>query len=150
MATWEIVNPSDPYTMDGDDHDVVATVVVFLGQGRYAAQEVNGSRFVPMMLFGVDDAWSTATFGCAVADLLARTVETKRAAVVAAFESVVIASAHERAMFDEGMRLIDDPAERERWRTTWNERRRSSMNNIGKRAQQLADTFRAPASTGGA
>lgn len=146
VAVWEITNPCDTCTMEATDHDVATTVVVLLGNGFYGAHEVDGDRHVPIMLFAADDVWSTKTFGCTVTELAKRTVETKREAVIAAFESVLIASKADRASYNKALDLIDDPLKRDQWRTHWNDTRRSSVNNIGGRAAKFAASLRAPAS----
>lgn len=62
---FEIVNPSDPYTMEADDLQIAAVAVCLLGNGKYMAkgQGRDDGQDVPFFLFGGVDEWFIEKFG---------------------------------------------------------------------------------------
>lgn len=112
---YEIGNPSDPYEMTCDDHEVAAIAVPILGQGAYPLIGKDGdrSRDVPHFLFGGADAWFRETFGRSYEESLDHVVETKADGLIAALDSVTLLVA-----------------------------RRSSVNDIGGRAKAIAQRLR--------
>lgn len=54
---FEIINPSDPYTMEADDLEIAAVSVSFLGDGKYALEGIDDAQGnnVPMFLLGGHD-----------------------------------------------------------------------------------------------
>lgn len=139
---WELINPSDAYTMAGDDYDVAAVACLLLGEGHMGLVEIGGARRVPIMLFGLNDAWAQEGFGCTVTDLCNRVMKEKRTALADALASVMIASPAERASYTLALEFIDDPTKRQTYRDRWHDRQRSSLNDIGKRAWEMADRIR--------
>lgn len=142
MAVWNLINPSDPYTLVTDNFEVATVVCLLLGEGRYGLEEINGERRVPLMLFDVNERWFRETFGCTCQELFDRMVGDRRAEIVACLDSVLIGSPASRATYQEGLDLIDDPQKRAAWRTRWHDKRQSSMNDIGAQARRLADQIR--------
>ena len=135
MATiWEIINPSDKYTMVAESFEVAAVACCFLGNGQYGAEEVDGERRVPIFIYGDVDAWFHKQFGASF-DECAERSQTEAAA---ALGTVIIGDAAGRDAYESGLALIDDPKKKKQWRDRWHDKRRSSMNDIGKRAQQLS------------
>lgn len=145
MKTYEIVNPSDPYTICADDRAVAAVACFLLGQGQYAFTDIeNGEDGVPIFLFGGVDAWTNETFGKNASDLIKGVLADKRDALIACLDSTLIGRPSDRASYEKGLELIDDPAKRKAWRDHWHDERRSSLNDIGGRAYELADRLRQP------
>jgi hypothetical protein len=62
---FEIINPSDPYTMTAPDLEVAAVAVSLLGDGKYPLKGVGGDagQDVPPFLFGGHDEWFASKFG---------------------------------------------------------------------------------------
>jgi hypothetical protein len=117
MMQFEIINPSDPYTMQAPDLKIAAVVVVLLGQGKYALKCTDGrSEGVPLFLFGGHDKWFINQFGTNLSDTIDKVIEERAEELALAFDSVTLGR-------DE----------------------RSSMNDIGGRAQQYAKNVRAKA-----
>ena len=112
---FEIINPSDPYTMEADDLEVAAVAVCLLGNGKYGLSRIGGDRGteVPPFLFGGHDEWFTDKFGADFERTAERVLNQRGDALARAFESVTL----ERA-------------------------ERSSMNNIGGKAQELGRVVR--------
>ena len=143
MSLWNIINPSDPYTLRADDLDVAFCVCAFLGMGKYALREIGGAeRYVPADLFGGYNAWCQETFLCSVDELFGRVMREKRDAVIASLDSVVVGNPTDRAAHEKGLALIDDPAKHAEWKAAWHDDRRSSTNDIGAQAQSLAKQIR--------
>ena len=113
---FEISNPSDPYEMEVPDLEIAAIVICLLGNGKYGGKSLDGSPDVPFFLFGGADEWFTATFGTDYETTVTSALHSRNAELVASFESVT---------------LMRD--------------KRSSMNDIGGRAQDYAKAIRARA-----
>ena len=115
---FEIINPSDPYTMDADDLIVAAVAVCLLGNGKYGldalGEDSNISNNVPIFLLGGHDEWFTSRFGMTYEAAAQQVVDQRTEALAKAFESVALTSG-----------------------------RRSSLNNIGAKAKELARVVRA-------
>jgi hypothetical protein len=113
---FEIINPSDPYTMEADDLEIAAVAVSILGNGKYPLKGLDDARGqdVPAFLFGGHNEWFTEKFGGDYKQIAERAIETRADALARAFESVTLQS-----------------------------ERRSSMNNIGARAAAYALDVRA-------
>lgn len=116
---FEIINPSDPYTMTACDLEVAAVAVCLLGSGRYGLRGLgaDSQARVPVFLLGGSDEWFMESFGDNYETVATRCLEDRSAALISAFESVTLGQSE-----------------------------RSSINDIGGRARQLAQTLRAAAS----
>lgn len=134
---WNLINPSDRITFVAADHDVAAAVTVCVGEGRYGADEIGGDEKVPLMMFSADDAWAKQTFGDAsVRELINRVVEEKPEAFRAALASFCLG---DREVLDAALAAIDDEGKRAAFVATWNDRHRSSMNDIVGYAHGLVE-----------
>lgn len=160
MTTYTIINPSDPYTLQGDDLAVLAVATILLGNGQYAlvpdgtphlteetpaevVQAVVDGLTVPMFLFGTADPWFQAQFGKPAADVIDDVLASKTEALVACLQSVLIGDRAEFAAMADGL-THDSPEWRQAW-VAWHDTHRSSMNDIGRNAMKLATKVRAGA-----
>lgn len=138
---YEIINPSDPYTMVADDFKVAAAAVLLLGRGKLGLScEEDHKQHVPVMLFGGAEEWLKEH------DLedLGGFIEAHRAEVAEALESVLIGSESDRKTFDKVIACISDPGDRQKARDTYHDQKRSSMNDIGGAAWEYAADLRKP------
>ena len=114
---FEIINPSDPYTMEADDLRVAAVAVCLLGNGKYGLDALGEDRDkgnnVPVFIFGGHDEWFEPRFGATYEDTAKQVLEQRTDALARAFDSVTLLRAE-----------------------------RSSMNNIGAKAKELARVVR--------
>lgn len=111
---YEIINPSDPYTMTADDLQIAAAVVCLLGEGKYAAKPTAGAGSeVPMFLFGGHDKWFAQMFGMNFEATIDHVMTHRGDELAQALESVTLAS-----------------------------QERSSLNDIGGRAKAMAQAVR--------
>ncbi len=114
---FNLINPSDPYTLEADDLEVGAVAVCLLGNGKYPADALGDaadkSNNVPAFLFGGHDEWFQSRFGGTYEAVAERVLKDRADALARCFDSVTLGS-----------------------------ERRSSMNNIGGKARELAKAVR--------
>lgn len=136
----ELVNPSDAVTFVGDDPKIAGVAILLLGNGMYALTSPDGSQFVPLMMFGQHEEWIAEQ---GIGDL--DTFITANSGAIADFlDTCAYGSIEEREAFDRAIALMT-PENAEKHREWWNDRNRSSMNNIGAGARKLASALRAKA-----
>lgn len=127
---YEIINPSDPYTMEAESLAAAMAAVAILGEGRYGLDPIghDGSR-VPVIIFGdwAEHLYSQAGISPPTSGGLFAWLENpaNNESAAKALDSVRFGRAADR----------DVPRE-------VGERRRSSMNNIGKFAWEYAEAMR--------
>ena len=138
-VVYEITNPSDPYTIEGDDLAVVCVATILLGHGAYGLCTANGERAMPVLLFGGHELWFTEKFGSTLEELLPA---TPYARIADCLDTVLIGSFRERQEYHRTLQLIDDPEKRLLYSERWHEGRRSSLNDIGGMARRLAKALR--------
>lgn len=140
---YEVVNPSDAYTLDGTDFEAAAAATVFLGNGLYGLKTAEDDIKMPVLAFGGEKAlvayWE-ATFGHSFDAFMA--MQDAKARVAAVLETVLIGSFGERRRMDAVLAAISSPKDRAKAQAVWHDERRTSMNDIGQRAAELAKRFR--------
>jgi hypothetical protein len=143
---YEIINMSDPYTIEAKSLDVALVACLFLGRGQYSFKPLNSddAAGVPMFLFGGTEKWCQQFLGEGLESVVDRvtTDAAKRAELAECFDSCLIGRGEDRETYRAGLDLIDDPDKRELWRRKWHEDRLSSMNDIGGRAYKMAAKLR--------
>jgi hypothetical protein len=141
---FDIVNPSDPYTIVAPDLEIAAIACVFLGNGQYAFKQIDCGAVaaeVPMFLFGGHDEWFTEKFGAKLDDVLDRVMVKRRDELAACFDSAFIGGPVDRKEFES----LTNHLTREQFRAARNarhENRRTSLNDIGARAYEMAKRLR--------
>jgi hypothetical protein len=141
MLLFEIVNPSDPYTVEASSLDVAAMAAVLLGQGNYQFKALEGGEDVPFFAFGGADEWCQQHFKESLVELSNRVMDTKVSEVADCLDSVLYGKKEDRVEFlitTEGM----DRNTFEAARLIRQANKRSSMNDIGERAYRMADKLR--------
>lgn len=145
---YEIINPSDPYTMETDDREAASLACLLLGSGRYALRSIGGDGWsTPLFIFGGSEEWWAKEFGYPLTEAVER---VGRERIATALETVLIGDADDRTRMTDAMSFIDDPAKRQAFRDQQHDRARTSINNIGGRAYRMADSLRAAATPAGA
>lgn len=134
---YEIVNPSDPVTVDAPSFEGALFATVLLGGGQYFGKPAEeGKEKVPGFLFGGFDVWFEERYGGREAqDLL----DEHRADVIATLRSACTGSVADRCLFDSALAAITDPDKRAEFLLTWDDQKRTSLNDIARRAHQIAD-----------
>lgn len=135
MVAYEVVNPSDPYTFEAPDLEIAAAAIFLVGGGHYAADPFDEDQDrVPIFLLGGAEQWVQEKFGSDIETWFGRVKAERLPEVCTALESFLY-----------GGRLAGEdwqgrtPEER----AAYNERHRTSMNNIGKRAFSIAASLHA-------
>lgn len=99
---YEIINPSDRYTIEHSDFLALAAACVLLGNGQYALAPIDheGEK-VPMFLFGgFDEWWSEHSPDVDIGGYL----EANKRAVAEAMESVSLSGRERSSLNDIGGR----------------------------------------------
>jgi hypothetical protein len=142
---FEIINPSDQYTLKHDDFAVCCAACLLLGHGKYALTQLDAAADaapleLPLFLFDGDAAvpWFREKFGAGLGEF----IKANLLRIADCLDTVVIGGPETRAAYERGLELIDDPAKRQIWRDEWLDERRSSMNNIGRSATLNANHLR--------
>ena len=118
---FEIINPSDKYTMTAPDLEVAAVAVSFLGEGTYKLKGIgeDAGQDVPFFLFGEHDEWFVSQFGRDAEATAKHLINHRSDELAQALDSVTLQGAE-----------------------------RSSMNDIGGEAKALAKAVRWKAALG--
>lgn len=135
---YELINPSDPYTMVYDDDEIARTACILLGESAYALKNENGGEVCPLLLLGATafinkEYGSSAKFFEYVTENMLRIGDC--------LDSVMSFGPSERFAYEEAVKVMTDK-QRKEYRDKVHDRNMSSMNNIGARAWTLAETFR--------
>jgi hypothetical protein len=136
MPVYEIINPSDAYTIRGElRHAAIATL--FLGDGKYGLTDADGNQAMPLFVLGGLEAWL-------VEKGIAPDTFTPGdwAAVADAADSVLIGGFRDRADAEAATSRMT-PGDAAAYLAERQDRRRSSMNDIGASAKSLAAKIRA-------
>ena len=112
---FNLVNPSDPYTLEADDLQVAAVACCLLGNGKYGLTGLgdDAGQDVPIFLLGGHDEWFEETFGMDYETTATHALSHRNDALARAFESV-----------------------------TLGREERSSINDIGGKARDIAQAIR--------
>jgi len=132
---YEIVNPSDHYTIACEDERIACAATLLLGDGKYGLS-VDGASVMPVFLFGGGLEWWAEKFTEPLETVLGR-----RGEIAICLRSVVIG---DRTSFEAAIAAIDDAGKRAGFVETWNDRHRSSTNDIGAHALHLAEQLEKP------
>jgi hypothetical protein len=136
---FEIINPSDPYVIESPDPMVAMVATLLLGDGAYALRDERGEDpGLPLFLFGGDpNAWVVEKAG---ADLESY-IDSHGPALVAALESVHIGRIEDEVALRETLADLPEEA-RATFMAKRHDKRRTSLNDIGGRAQAWAQRLR--------
>ena len=137
----EIINPSDPYTLETDDFVAAAVAIAIVGGGTLGLK-CDKTKMSSPILYGWDPWFAEK----GITDLAAYIQDPNKAEIMAqALESVIIGDEVARKLYRDTLRLIDDiddPAKKKEFTKQFFDQKRSSMNNIGKACQDWAKRLR--------
>jgi hypothetical protein len=139
---YEIINLSDPYTIETPDLAIAGVACLLLGEGQYAFKPVDDGPEVPMFAFGGVDGWFEQHCGGPVGEVLPAVRDGRKDELAAAFESVVIGDAADRKRYELARGYVPEP-QRGEFRARWHDLTRTSATDIGARAYALAAQLRA-------
>ena len=136
MPIYEIINPSDPYTMVAADDEAARLAGIILGQGKLGIIDENDETVLPILIFDaakyLNEMWPDWE----------QQLAARLADIANALDSVLIGSRADRLTFDKGLELIEGEDKRSEWWVHWHDGRRSSLNDIGRRAIMTAGGIR--------
>lgn len=132
----EIINPSDPYTLETENFLAAAVGIALVGGGKLGLDCENPKQRTPI-LFGWD-AWFQEQ---GIADL-GKYLDDHAGEIADALDSVLIGNVRERELFKEALEAIADLKKKEAFRVKMQDQKRSSMNDIGTACWKTAETLR--------
>jgi len=133
MQTYEIVNPSDQYTLQAERFEVACVTTLLLGDGKYGLRSTSDN--MPILLFGNHEEWVKRRFDCSVDELIASVSLDELATCL---ETVLIG---DRDVFELAIRRMTLESQAE-FKIEWHDKNRSSLNDIGRRAWDYAKSLR--------
>lgn len=139
---FEIINPSDSYTMESDEWPVAVYAGLILGEGTYGLEGLDNDNNLPVFLFGGYNEWIKEEFGSDFKPWVQEMFDNKKIAIADCLDSVLIGSKSDRESYNKGLEFITEASAKKEWRDHWHDKRRSSLNNIGLRAWTLAERLR--------
>lgn len=132
---YEIINPSDKYTIESDDFMTACVVTVMLGNGMYGLKSIDGEQSMPIMLFDDDLSFFKNTFGKEFEQCFECIPKSKLADC---FDSIVVGN---RETYNKALSTINEDKAQE-FKNVWNEQNTSSLNNIGELSRDYAKATR--------
>lgn len=138
---YNIVNPSDPYTIEASSLDVAAMTAILLGQGQYPFHALDGSENVPTFAFGGGDKWCDEQFKESLMEMSNRVMDTKLSQVADCLDSVLYGDEKDRVEFLAETKDMNRQTF-EATRILRHNDKISSMNDIGDRAYRMAAKLR--------
>jgi len=135
MATWELINPSDKYTFEADE-PIVACMVATILSPSFGAKQIDpaldSDATVGMLALSDNpEVFFEETYGISMSDAMDKYIKQ----IKKSFESFV---AGDRKEYFAILEFIDITRKRNEFQAWWNDKKRSSMNNIGEAAAGYA------------
>lgn len=141
---YEVVNPSDAVSIEADDSVVASAATILVGTGKYFLSAADGSKVdMPMMLFAKDpsallQSWCEQVGFKDFDALMGKHIE----AVATCLESSLVGDVSDRAGLLEVFEKVGDKGSIAEAMDAWNDKKRSSMNDICGRARSIARGLR--------
>lgn len=144
---YEIVNPSDHYTLKAANYPAAWAAILLLGNGLYGLKQIDPPpqgaadvfRLSPFADEAELEAVSKEICGCSLSEFIA--IPDNMDHMAAALESVVIG---DRKLYEATIAALA-PGKRAAWAKQWKDRNRSSTSDIGASAAWAAGRLRANA-----
>ena len=138
LDLYKIINPSDDYTFRAPDDRVACAVGILLGNGQYPVERCDNQNDVGSLLLFQSEGQIAVELERIFGQPLSEYMETHAAEVSEALGSVLIGSQADRALFEAAIDMIPETDAKAKYAELWHDSKRSSMNDIGKRAAALA------------
>lgn len=133
----EIQNPSDKVTIETDDIVAAGVAIMIVGDGWYGLEDDKGEQIVPITALGSGEAWLKSK---GVIDIEGY-IKANRFKMAAILESVLYGSVEDRILFNAAIEKMSKKDAR-LYRGEWNDKKRSSMTDIGAMCLHYAESFR--------
>ena len=137
--TYELINPSDTYIFEAPNREVAALAVGMINT-MYGARTENDDPLwaIPFLGFSDPEKWYIQTFGRTICDGL----DALASELADALDSFTLCGFKQYRFYQAACNAIDDPAKKQAFIAEWDDAHRSSINNIGEQARQLAKMVR--------
>lgn len=137
---YKIVNMSDPYTIECPDLEIATVCCVLLGRGEYEFLNVTdpAKPSVPMFMFGSEEFSKEHFHGMSINRVVHLALANRPHDVANALDSVIIG---DRKLYEKAVEFVKSEL-RKSFREQFHDQVRSSMNDIGRRAWQMAEDIR--------
>lgn len=147
---YEIINPSDPYTFESESFAVAVVAMVLVGEGKIGAKPIgpdvpkDAPRMGPLFLMNAKalDEWFMENCGFPV-DGISDFMNEHWSEIADALDSVVIGKEEDRGLFLSTLEKIEGNEKREAFRVEWQNKKCSSLNDIGTYCRDAAKAIRA-------
>ena len=133
----EIINPSDKVTLEADDPIVASVCCLLLARGQHGLENEEGETILPLMIFGGLEEWLKKNG----IDDLDDYIDNHMPEMIKVLESVLYGGFDTRELFNKAIEIMNNE-EAMKYRKEWNEKKRSSMTNIGKAYLSYAEKLR--------
>lgn len=147
---YTIVNPSDACTIEAPDDKIATIAVLLLGEGHYGCTDEKNDDLPTLHLFSSANEIANELIDAGLGDpgqsaqeILDDFVTDNLIAIADALDSIVYATgpSERKAVLGLLEGVTDQAARMERLRA-YNDEKRSSLNDIAKRAYSLARAYR--------
>ena len=133
----EILNPSDAVTIETDNIVPAGIAIMIVGDGWYGLENEEGEQVVPITVLGSSEAW-LKEHGV---DNIEEYIKENRLKMAEILESVLYGHAEDRALFNAAIEKMSKE-DAQLYREQWNDKKRSSLNDIGAACLHYAKAFR--------
>lgn len=131
---YEIINPSDPYTMAAKNPQVAKFCNILLGNGLYGLKDEEGNKVLGIVFTDEElEEILKKEFGEDISEFM----KTHKDEINDCFNSVMIGNLKDRPAYDEIIRKMN-PADRNKYRKELLETKITSLNNIAEKAWRMA------------
>jgi hypothetical protein len=143
---YEVINPSDGITFRTDDTKIAIALATLLGEGQYGLEDENGNGDYPTMFLFMDEEQINERlkphFNSTkeMFDYVKANVDD----FIKAIDSLATVDIAGRTDYEKALEHIKDEKDREKYKEWFNDKHRSSMNNIYGYALTLRKRFLNP------
>lgn len=139
MKQYDVINISDPCTVESDDPIAAAVGVLMISEGGFGLTSEDGETILPILMLGGVEEWLKAK---EIEDL-GDYIRANRIAIADALDSCMYGDFNDRAAYNKGLELVaGDEAKTKEWKDHWEEKRRTSMSKICQAAWAYAKQLR--------
>jgi len=135
---YEIVSPSDMYTFQAETFGIAVAAMLMVGEGKIGATPIGpgvpeDAPSGPIFLMDEKqlDEWFKEKVGFPLEEL-SKFVGDNALKIASALESVVIGDQRDRELYIATLNDIEDEDKRKAFKVRWHDKKRSSINDIGK------------------
>lgn len=147
---WEVINPSDAVSFRTDDTRIAIGVTVVVGEGHYGLQDEKGVEY-PSLLFlsSKEQIEKMLQPHFPSLEALFAYLKANPEKTIAALDSFAVVGIPQRVDFEKAVEAITDEERRRNYVAEFNDRHRTSINDICTYARALVKFYRKRPAAGG-